>query len=204
MGFDRGAECQAAAALRGRPRGAGRLRALRSEAAGRAVARADPPAGTCPGHRGHGEGVRVRRFPSCAPVFGLCVPSVSESLLEMRTVPSIRGGRHGLVRFPSWILVIDELEKFFKSSRLGGWEPARDGGGEEVRGGRPRASASSSRWGPRRPGPARAGSAPSPARGPRSVPGPSSSLLLLYQAVVFFRCSASKGHCSGPGRGAGP
>lgn len=54
----------------------------------------------------------------------------------MGTVPSRRGGRHGLVRSPSWILVIDKRAEFFYSSRLVGWEPAGDGGGED-RGGVP-------------------------------------------------------------------
>lgn len=53
----------------------------------------------------------------------------------MGTVPSRRGGRHGLVRSPSWILVIDKRAEFFYSSRLVGWEPAGDGGGEDRGGG---------------------------------------------------------------------
>lgn len=92
----------------------------------------------------------------------------------MGTVPSRRGGRHGLVRSPSWILVIDKRAELFYSSRLGGWEPAGDGGGEDRGGGRPRP--------PRLPPGGDPRELAALARGPRCVLGPSSSFLPLYPA----------------------
>lgn len=94
----------------------------------------------------------------------------------MGTVPSRRGGRHGLVRSPSWILVIDKRAEFFYSSRLVGWEPAGDGGGEDRGGGggRPRP--------PRLPPGGDPRELAALARGPRCVLGPSSSFLPLYPA----------------------